>query len=135
MTPTQAEPFRHSDVIAPRTTRRGAEDLVQCDGLNLEARYRLSQVTATAQGNDGRAELMLASHRFCGGGIDPQQLRIDFRQSGKYHQVRGELLAEVEGDEPFGGDRQDNPARASAAPTLRAHVANVWEAIKRGCSL
>ena len=73
MTPTHAELFMHSDVIAPWTSRWGAEDPVQCDGLNLEARYYLSLVTAIDLG--------------------------------------------------------------SAAPTPRAHVDNVWEAIKHGGSL
>lgn len=128
----RAELFRRPALAAPWTSRWIQEDPVQCEGLDLDAGYFLDQVTATDLDNDGRAELTLASHSFCGGGVDPQQLRIGLRQGEQYYEVRGESLVQVEGDEPFGGDRQDDPALASAAPALRAHVDKVWEAIKRG---
>lgn len=130
----RAELFRRAGQAAPWASRWSVEDPVQCEGLDLEAGYFLDQVTATDLDKDGRAELTLASHSFCGGGVDPQQLRIGLRQGEQYYEVRGESLVEVEGDEPFGGDRQDDPALASAAPVLRAHVDKVWEAIKRGSS-
>lgn len=128
----RAELFRRPGLAAPWTSRWIQEDPVQCEGLDLDAGYFLDQVTATDLDNDGRAELTLASHSFCGGGVDPQQMRIGLRQGEQYYEVRGESLVQVEGDEPFGGDRQDDPALASAAPALRAHVDKVWEAIKRG---
>lgn len=128
----RAELYRRADQKTPWTSRWAVEDPVQCEGLDLEAGYFLDQVTATDLDNDGRAELTLASHSFCGGGIDPQQLRIGLRQGEQYYEVRGESLVQVEGDEPFGGERQDDPALASAAPAVRAHVDRVWEAIKRG---
>lgn len=131
----RAELYRRADQAAAWTSRWSVDDPIQCEGLDLDAGYFLDQVTATDLDNDGRAELTLASHSFCGGGVDPQQLRIGLRQGEQYYEVRGESLVEVEGDEPFGGDRQDDPALASAAPALRAHVDKVWEAIKRGSSL
>jgi len=131
----RAELYRRADQATPWTSRWSVDDPIQCEGLDLDAGYFLDQVTATDLDNDGRAELTLASHSFCGGGVDPQQLRIGLRQGEQYYEVRGESLVEVEGDEPFGGDRQDDPALASAAPVLRAHVDKVWEAIKRGSSL
>ena len=128
----RAELFRRGGQAAPWASRWSVEDPVQCEGLDLEAGYFLDQVTATDLDNDGRAELTLASHSFCGGGVDPQQLRIGLRQGEQYYEVRGESLVQVEGDEPFGGERQDDPALASAAPAVRAHVDRVWEAITRG---
>lgn len=128
----RAELYRRADQAAPWTSRWSVDDPIQCEGLDLDAGYFLDQVTATDLDSDGRAELTLASHSFCGGGVDPQQLRIGLRQGEQYYEVRGESLVEVEGDAPFGGERQDDPALASAAPALRAHVDKVWEAIKRG---
>ncbi|WP_442246718.1 M949_RS01915 family surface polysaccharide biosynthesis protein [Stenotrophomonas riyadhensis] len=130
----RAELFRRTDEASPWVSRWSVEDPVQCEGLDLEAGYFLDQVTATDLDNDGRAELTLASHSVCGGGIDPQQLRIGLRQGEQYYEVRGESLVHVEGDEPFGGERQNDPALASAAAPLRAHIDSVWEAIKRGSS-
>lgn len=130
----RAELFRRAGQAASWASRWSVEDPVQCEGLDLEAGYFLDQVTATDLDNDGRVELTLASHSFCGGGGDPQQLRIGLRQGEQYYEVHGESLVEVEGDEPFGGDRRDDPALALAAPALRAHVDKVWETIKRGSS-
>ncbi len=48
--------------------------------------------------------------------------------------VLGSNYRQVEGDEPFGSERQNDPALASAAASLRAHIDSVWEAIKRGSS-
>ncbi len=128
----RAELYRREDQAAAWTSRWSVDDPIQCEGLDLDAGYFLDQVTATDLDNDGRAELTLASHSFCGGGVDPKQLRIGLRQGEQYYEVRGESLVEVEGDAPFGGERQDDPALASAAPALRAHVDKVWEAIRRG---
>lgn len=128
----RAELYRRADQAAPWTSRWSVDDPIQCEGLDLDAGYFLDQVTATDLDNDGRAELTLASHSFCGGGVDPQQLRIGLRQGEQYYEVRGESLVEVEADAPFGGERQDDSALSSAAPVLRAHVDKVWEAIKRG---
>lgn len=130
----RAELFRRADTAAPWMSRWSVEDPIQCEGLDLDAGYFLDQVTATDLDHDGRAELTLASHSFCGGGVDPQQLRIGLRQGEQYYEVRGESLVEVAGDEPFGGEREDDPALASAAAPLRAHIDTVWEAIKRGPS-
>ncbi|KAF1012802.1 MAG: hypothetical protein GAK31_03882 [Stenotrophomonas maltophilia] len=130
----RAELFRRTDEARPWSSRWSVEDPVQCKGLDLDAGYFLDQVTATDLDNDGRAELTLASHSSCGGGVDPQQLRIGLRQGEQYYEVRGESLVQVEGDEPFGGERQNDPALASAAAPLRSHLDNVWEAIKRGSS-
>ncbi|KAG1307852.1 hypothetical protein G6F62_015149 [Rhizopus arrhizus] len=76
----RAELFRRPGLAAPWTSRWIQEDPVQCEGLDLEAGYFLDQVTATDLDHDGRAELTLASHSFCGGGVAPQQLRIGLRQ-------------------------------------------------------
>lgn len=130
----RAELYRRADPAAPWASRWSVEDPVQCPGLDMDAGYFLDQVTATDLDHNGRAELTLASHSFCGGGVDPQQLRIGLRQGDQYYEVRGESLVEVEGDEPFGGERQDDPALANAEAPLRAHVDKVWEAIKRGSS-
>jgi len=128
----RAELYRRADQAAPWTSRWSVDDPMQCEGLDLDAGYFLDQLTATDLDNDCRAELTLASHSFCGGGVDPQQLRIGLRHGEQYYEVLGESLVEVEGDAPFGGKRQEDPALASAAPALRAHVDKVWEATKRG---
>ena len=128
----RAELYRRADQAAPWTSRWSVDDPMQCEGLDLDAGYFLDQLTATDLDNDCRAKLTLASHSFCGGGVDPQQLRIGLRHGEQYYEVLGESLVEVEGDAPFGGKRQEDPALASAAPALRAHVDKVWEAIKRG---
>jgi hypothetical protein len=130
----RAELFRRADEAAPWMSRWSVEDPVQCDGLDLEAGYFLDQVTATDLDNDGRAEVTVASHSFCGSGVDPRQLRIGLLKGEQYYEVRGESQVEVEGDAPFGGERHDAPELAREPVPLRNHMDKVWEAIKHGPS-
>ncbi len=128
-----AEQFIRTTPDAPWTSRWQVEQSISCEGLDLDAGYFLEQTQATDLDADGRAELTFATHSFCGGGIDPQQLRIDLRQGDQQHfVVNGDSLVEIEGDPPFGGERRDDPNVAKALPQIRAHLDNVWTAIKRG---
>ncbi|KRG67339.1 hypothetical protein ABB27_10385 [Stenotrophomonas terrae] len=128
-----AEQFIRTTPDVPWTSRWQVEQPTSCEGLDLEADYFLEQTQATDLDEDGRAELTFASHSFCGGGIDSQHLRIDVRQGDQQHfVVNGDSLVEIEGDPPFGGERRDDPNVAKASTPLRAHLDNVWTAIKHG---
>lgn len=129
----RAEQFVRSDANAAWTSRWKVEQPTECEGLDLEVGYFPDQTRATDLDADGQAELTFATHSYCGGGIDPQQLRIDLRQGDRQHYVvRGESVVEVEGEPAFGGERLDEPEVASAPAPIRAHLDEVWSAIKRG---
>ncbi len=111
----------------PRWAR---EIRVPCPGLDLDAGWFLDQVGATDLDGDGQAEITLASHTFCGGGVDPQDIRITLLDGAQHYTIKGESLVSIEGEAPFGGERQDEAALATAPAAFRRHLDAVWEAVR-----
>ncbi|WMJ69562.1 hypothetical protein [Stenotrophomonas sp. 24(2023)] len=107
-------------------------DPTECPGLDLQAGFFLEPFQATDLDGDGRAEYTVASHAFCGGGVDPHALQILLVQGDDALVVEGESVVQVEGDPPFGGDRQDSPEVAEAPAAIRQHLDQVWARIKQG---
>lgn len=103
---------------------------VPCPGLDLDAGWLLDQVGATDLDGDGQAEITLASHTFCGGGVDPQAIHITLIDGARSYGIEGESLVSVPGEEPFGGERQDDPALAAAPIAFRQHLDAVWDAVR-----
>ena len=129
-------------VLRAALYRRGGEDAsfeavwqreqpTQCQDLDLDAGYFLDQVQVTDLDHDGRAEITLASHSFCGGGVDPQQLKIELLQGEQQYVIDGESLVEVDGDAPFGGERRDSDDLADAPTVFRDHLDRVWEQVRQ----
>lgn len=128
----RAELFGLASQQATWISRWHVDEPTECEGLDFDAGYFLDQATVTDLDANGQAELTFASHSFCGGGVDPQQLHIEVRQGNEHYVVKGESLVEIEGDAPFGGERQDSASVARAPSPIQDHLDKVWEAIKRG---
>ncbi|MCF7749950.1 hypothetical protein KQ945_04260 [Bacillus subtilis subsp. subtilis] len=114
---------------APFVQRWQSENPTECAGLDLDAGYFLDQVGASDLDGDGVAELTLASHSFCGGGVDPQQIVIELRRDNDIYRIDGESLVTIEGDAPFGGERQDSASYKEAPPLFQKHMDAVWKAV------
>lgn len=114
---------------APFVQRWQSESPTECEGLDLDAGYFLDQVGASDLDADGVAELTLASHSFCGGGVDPQQIVIELRRDNDVYRIDGESLVTIEGDAPFGGERQDSASYKDAPPLFQKHMDAVWKAV------
>lgn len=114
---------------APFTQRWKSESPTECAGLDLDAGYFLDQVAASDLDGDGVAEVTLASHSFCGGGVDPQQIVIELRRDNDVYRIDGESLVTIEGDEPFGGERQNSASYKDAPPLFQTHLDAVWKAV------
>ncbi|MEG2805179.1 hypothetical protein [Stenotrophomonas sp.] len=111
--------------------RRWTEQVrTPCPDLDLDAGWYAGQSGATDLDGDGHAEITLASHRFCGGGVDPQQIRITFIAGTQRYGIEGESLVAFEGEAPFGGERQDDAALATAPAPFRRHLDAVWNAVR-----
>ncbi|MCD7099389.1 hypothetical protein [Stenotrophomonas sp. MMGLT7] len=123
--------YRRVNAGAPFEMAWQREQSVECQGLDLDVGYFLNQVQATDLDRDGRAEITLASHNSCGGGVDPQQLKIELLQGRQRYAIDGESLIEIDGDTPFGGERSDSDNLAGAPAVFRAHLNQVWEQVKR----
>jgi len=114
---------------APFVQRWQSDSPTECEGLDLDAGYFLDQVGASDLDADGVAELTLASHSFCGGGVDPQQIVIELRRDNDVYRIDGESLVTIDGDAPFGGERQDSASYKDAPPLFQKHMDAVWKAV------
>ena len=101
-----------------------------CAGLDLEAGWFLEHVGVTDLDGDGQAEITLASHTFCGGGIDPHQLHISLIDGGTRYGIEGETRVPLPGEEPFGGERHGSANLATAPAPFVQHLEALWSTLR-----
>jgi len=101
-----------------------------CAGLDLEAGWFLEHVGVTDLDGDGQAEITLASHTFCGGGIDPHQLHISLIDGGTRYGIEGETRVSLPGEAPFGGERHGSANLATAPAAFVQHLEALWSALR-----
>jgi len=115
-----------SDGFKPRWQ---IEQETSCPGLDLDVDF-FSDVSGVSDlDGDGVAEVTVASHAFCGGGIDPHDIAIELRQGQAVYTVTGQSLISPAGEEAFGGEREDSPSLKTAPQVLRAHMDAVWNKV------
>ena len=101
-----------------------------CAGLDLEAGWFLEHVGVTDLDGDGQAEITLASHTFCGGGIDPHQLHISLIDGGTRYGIEGETRVSLPGEAPFGGERHGSANLATAPAPFVQHLEALWSTLR-----
>lgn len=105
------------------------ENETTCPGLDLDVGFYTDVSGASDLNNDGVAELTVASHSFCGGGVDPQDLHVELREGAASYVINGQSLIAPEGEDAFGGEREDGPTLKDAPPVLREHLEKVWNSV------
>jgi hypothetical protein len=70
-------PCRQRDVFKPRWQ---IEQETTCAGLDLDVDFYTDVSDVSDLNKDGVAEVTVASHAFCGGGIDPHDIAIEMRE-------------------------------------------------------
>ena len=105
------------------------ENETTCAGLDLDVGFYADVSGASDLNNDGLAELTVASHAFCGGGIDPHELHVELREGQASYAINGQSLIAIEGEEPYGGEREDSPSLKAAPQVLREHLNDVWNKV------
>ncbi|QBF28085.1 hypothetical protein EXN22_21260 [Pseudomonas tructae] len=105
------------------------ESETTCPGLDLDVGFYTDVSGVSDLDNDGVAELTVASHAFCGGGVDPHELRVELREGEASYAINGQSLIAIEGEEPYGGEREDSPSLQSAPQVLRDHLNEVWNKV------
>lgn len=105
------------------------ENDTTCAGLDLDVGFYTDVSGVSDLNNDGLAELTVASHAFCGGGVDPLELHVELREGQASYAINGQSLIAIEGEEPFGGEREDSPSLKSAPQVLRDHLNEVWNKV------
>ncbi|UVM20779.1 M949_RS01915 family surface polysaccharide biosynthesis protein [Pseudomonas wadenswilerensis] len=105
------------------------ENETTCAGLDLDVGFYTDVSGVSDLNNNGVAELTVASHAFCGGGIDPHELHVELREGQASYAINGQSLIAIEGDEPYGGEREDSPSLKDAPQALRDHLNEVWNKV------
>lgn len=108
-----------------------SEQETSCPGLDLDVDFYTDVSDISDLDNDGVAEATIASHAFCGGGIEPHAIVIELREGQATYSITGESLISPSGEEPIGGERNDNATLKDAPKALRDHLDKVWEAVYR----
>ncbi|MGF6594247.1 M949_RS01915 family surface polysaccharide biosynthesis protein [Pseudomonas sp. 2835] len=102
------------------------ENETTCAGLDLDVGFYTDVSGVSDLNKDGLAELTVASHAFCGGGVDPHELHVELREGQASYAINGQSLIAIEGEEPYGGEREDSPSLKGAPQVLREHLNEVW---------
>ncbi|MFI8560189.1 hypothetical protein E2H86_22805 [Pseudomonas putida] len=105
------------------------EQETSCPGLDLDVDFYGDVSDVTDLDKDGVAEVTVASHAFCGGGIEPHDIAIEMREGQDSYTITGQSLITPAGEEPIGGDREDSASLKNAPQYVRDHLNDVWQRI------
>lgn len=105
------------------------EQETSCPGLDLDVDFYTDVSDVGDLNKDGIAEVTVASHAFCGGGIDPHDIAIEMREGPASYTITGQSLITPAGEEPIGGEREDSASLKNAPQVLREHMDAVWQQV------
>lgn len=111
------------------TPRWQNEQETTCAGLDLDVDFYGDVSGVSDLDGNGRAETTVASHAFCGGGIDPHDITLDMREGEARYTLTGESLIVPAAEEPIGGERHDSASFKAAPEVFRTHLDEVWQTI------
>lgn len=103
-------------------------DVVDCPHLDSGADFFPKAARFTDLNGDGRVEVTVAYHMFCGGGIDTHTIKVILREGATKLAIRGESTMIYSGQEPFGGEHQyDKALLQPDRAAYRKHMDRVWQ--------
>lgn len=105
------------------------EQETTCAGLDLDVDFYTDVSDVGDLNKDGVAEVTVASHAFCGGGIDPHDIAIEMREGQAIYTITGQSLISPPGEDAFGGEREDSASLKSAPQVVREHMDAVWQQV------
>ena len=105
------------------------EQETTCPGLDLDVDFYNDVSDVSDLNQDGIAELTVASHAFCGGGIEPHDIAIEMREGQASYTITGSSSITPAGEEPIGGERELSASLKNAPQVLREHMDAVWQQI------
>lgn len=111
------------------TPRWNTEQETTCAGLDLDVDFYTDVSDVTDLDDNGVAEVTIANHAYCGGGIEPQGITIELREGQSVYSLTGQSLISPAGEEPFGGEREDGASFKSAPKALHEHMESVWQQV------
>ncbi|MHC6224398.1 M949_RS01915 family surface polysaccharide biosynthesis protein [Pseudomonas sp. X10] len=121
--------YGRTDQDAAFKARWQIEQETTCPGLDLDVDFYTDVSDVSDLNNDGVAELTVASHAFCGGGIEPHDIAIELREGQASYTITGQSLISPAGEDPMGGKREDSASLKNAPQALRDHLDRVWQSV------
>jgi hypothetical protein len=106
-------------------------DFVDCPELDIEGKFLPKGLAVTDLDHNGVAEVTVPYTMFCGGGVDPAELKVILRQGDTKLALRGETEI-LEGKARAGGG--NTPDKALLRPenaVFKKHLDKVWARVKR----
>ena len=109
-------------------------DSVDCPELDSAAEFLPKGVTVTDLDRNGMAEVTVSYSMFCGGGVDPSELKVILRQGETKLALRGDTQVKV-AEAPVRWEGGANtPDKALSKPenaVFKRHLDKVWAQVKR----
>ncbi|WP_323157880.1 M949_RS01915 family surface polysaccharide biosynthesis protein [Pseudomonas fulva] len=100
-----------------------------CPGLDLDVDFYTDVSGVADLDQNGEAEVTVASHAFCGGGVEPHDIAIEMRDGQTVYSITGQSLITPAGEDPIGGERQDSASLKAAPAWVRDHLDAVWQQV------
>lgn len=102
-------------------------DVNDCPGLDGSADFFVQEVSFTDIDRDGRTEVTVPYRMFCGGGIEPDTVKVILRQGTLKLAIRGEAQVRLPG-QAFGGEhRHDKALLDPRNAAFKRHLDAVWK--------
>lgn len=120
-TPDAPQPFRE----AWRHT-----EVVECEGLDFDGHFLDEVLRVEDLDGDGFAETLVGFSTFCGGGIDPRQIKLVLHTRDRDFVLEGESVVEPPGGSPFGGSHAMTPHEDTVPAPFREALLAAWERVR-----
>lgn len=120
-TPNEAQPFREA---------WRHREVVECEGLDFDGGFLGDALLVKDLDGDGFAEVLVGLSTFCGGGIDPRQIKLVLHTRDRDCVLEGESIVRPPGGPAFGGSYGMTPHEDAIAAPFRAALLAAWERVR-----
>lgn len=107
-------------------------EVVECEGLDFEGRFLDEASWIEDLDGDGFAEILVGFSTFCGGGIDPRQIKLVLHTRGRDFVLEGESIVQPPDGPSFGGSFALTPHEDLIPPRFREALLAAWERVSGG---
>ncbi len=102
------------------------KDWVNCEGLDLEARFLRDLFTFTDLDSNGIIETTVAYYLICTGGVAAKPTKVIMRQGDTKYAVRGESFVYIDDTYQLGGTFKADEC-LNAKPVIKEHLIEIWK--------
>ncbi|QCO67893.2 hypothetical protein E5843_09190 [Luteimonas yindakuii] len=107
-------------------------EVVECGGLDFDGRFLDDALLVEDLDGDGFAEALVGLSTFCGGGIDPRQIKLVLHTRDRDFVLEGESIVQLPEGSSFGGSHAMTPHKDSIPPPFREALLAAWKRVRGG---